>query len=372
MPRCRVVFLANGTRGDVQPCAILAAHVRQALQGDTAHLHADAQVTTAVIQGTRRACTGRKCDPHAAPARALEPNPTLVSHTHCPNPKAVHNLNVSSEPKSKPGCHSTCGTNPSRSCGTCLTSEARVWGGAEAKAGAGAGAEVTAADAVDVVFVTHSAHRALLEPYLNGNGVAFQGIMGPPARVWRTHTGSADQPQAKRPRLSPELGSVQGPNCTSDPDPGTDPSQSSEVQERLAMRRLRLQRKAYVAACQGACCVVFNLFSLAGWHVADSLGCPSVAVSPCLIPYACPVAFKRQIRAEFPGLYWRLQSACGVDAEPAGGSAADPSCSLTGSLGPTDAPILWHTLSTDTTGGVGSPNRFCDGLTAASKGACQA
>ena len=62
-----------------------------------------------------------------------------------------------------------------------------------------------------------------------------------------------------------------------------------------------------ILAATGACGVLFNLFALGAWHIAEMLGVPCVAASPCIIPYAPPSTFEEQFRAELPVLLDRLE-----------------------------------------------------------------
>ena len=62
----------------------------------------------------------------------------------------------------------------------------------------------------------------------------------------------------------------------------------------------------------GACGVVFNLFALGAWHIAEMLGVPCVAASPCIIPYSPPSAFEERFRAAHPILHERLRALLGL------------------------------------------------------------
>jgi hypothetical protein len=54
---------------------------------------------------------------------------------------------------------------------------------------------------------------------------------------------------------------------------------------------------------------VFNLFALEGLSIAEALGCASLAVSPCLVPYAPPRQLQRRFATALPDLFIRLKSA---------------------------------------------------------------
>ncbi len=55
--------------------------------------------------------------------------------------------------------------------------------------------------------------------------------------------------------------------------------------------------------------ILFNLFSLGAWHIADSIGVPSVAASPCFIPYSPPDSFAADFAAAHPALHSALSLA---------------------------------------------------------------
>ena len=62
-----------------------------------------------------------------------------------------------------------------------------------------------------------------------------------------------------------------------------------------------------ILAANGASVILFNLFSLGAWHIAEMLGVPCVAASPCIIPYSPPSAFEERFRAAHPILHERLR-----------------------------------------------------------------
>lgn len=57
--------------------------------------------------------------------------------------------------------------------------------------------------------------------------------------------------------------------------------------------------------------IIFNLFTLEGFHIAEALGVPCLAASPCLPPYGMPAGFKRRFERAHPQLLSRLQAAEG-------------------------------------------------------------
>jgi len=63
-----------------------------------------------------------------------------------------------------------------------------------------------------------------------------------------------------------------------------------------------------VAAAPHCSCVVFSLFALGAWSIAEAFGLRSLAATPCLIPYAPPAGFGASFSTSFPRLYARLLS----------------------------------------------------------------
>ena len=68
-----------------------------------------------------------------------------------------------------------------------------------------------------------------------------------------------------------------------------------------------------VASCECSVprVIVFNLFSLGAWYIARKFAVPTVAISPCLIPYQHPPSFITLLRRLQPGLRRRLLDADG-------------------------------------------------------------
>lgn len=59
--------------------------------------------------------------------------------------------------------------------------------------------------------------------------------------------------------------------------------------------------------------IVFNLFALEGWHLAECVGCRCIALSPTRMPTPSekvfsPIQFQRQFYTTFPNLYNKLKS----------------------------------------------------------------
>ena len=49
-----------------------------------------------------------------------------------------------------------------------------------------------------------------------------------------------------------------------------------------------------------------NLFAMEAISIAEALGVPSLALSPCLVPQAPPASFERHFKREHPALYAAL------------------------------------------------------------------
>jgi hypothetical protein len=57
-----------------------------------------------------------------------------------------------------------------------------------------------------------------------------------------------------------------------------------------------------VAACTGATAIVHNFFALEGFHIAEALGCISIAASPCMTGYTPPTGYQRSVFKALPAL----------------------------------------------------------------------
>ena len=72
------------------------------------------------------------------------------------------------------------------------------------------------------------------------------------------------------------------------------------------------------ASCQ---LLVFNLFRLEVFHIAEAMGVRCLAASPCLVPYSCPAGFRQRFAQQQPELFAALQQA------PPGKCEGPTSCS---------------------------------------------
>lgn len=59
------------------------------------------------------------------------------------------------------------------------------------------------------------------------------------------------------------------------------------------------------------CLIIFNLFCLEAYHIAEALGVRCLAAHPYLIPYSWPASFERRLAAACPSLHSRLLAASG-------------------------------------------------------------
>lgn len=213
--RARVCFLVLGSRGDVQPLALLAAH----------------------LQATRPLCV------------------TLVTHTaHAP---WLHAL------------------LPALRLAACLPhSPGAVWHGEAAAA------------ATDAPV----AREALITACCGALGLS------PPAGP---HRRGGDRSAASRGEHTSAHTSSDGAGC----GPPADRLAAPEGAGTLNQQRL----------------LVFNLFALEGYHLAEALAIPCAAAHPYPIPYPCPASFERRIAAAHPALHAALGADCG-GSSPGGGS----------------------------------------------------
>jgi hypothetical protein len=60
--------------------------------------------------------------------------------------------------------------------------------------------------------------------------------------------------------------------------------------------------------------LVFNLFVLETFSIAEALGIRCAAAHPYLIPYSCPATFQRRFKHTFPAQYAQLTDPCNRDS----------------------------------------------------------
>ena len=76
-----------------------------------------------------------------------------------------------------------------------------------------------------------------------------------------------------------------------------------------------MHRAEIVTACTGSVFIVFNLFALEAFHVAEALRVPCVAVSPYIMPTSMPAIVKRQFARVLPALYALLMAGEEIERE---------------------------------------------------------
>ncbi|CAM9667318.1 unnamed protein product [Choristocarpus tenellus] len=67
-----------------------------------------------------------------------------------------------------------------------------------------------------------------------------------------------------------------------------------------------IQQDSCVHACQGAGLVIFNLFALEGFHIAEAMEVPCMVCQPYLIPTPMPCSFTHRMRRAYPHLFRQL------------------------------------------------------------------
>ena len=195
---------------------------------------------------------------------------------------------------------------------------------------------VQKAGCCELTFITHAAHEPAVREPAEAGGVARLVLVDtPPGRVWQT--GSAGS-GAKRKQPDKRVSSQQ---------------QQSQMQQEVQTAALfdpeleERQREACIAACEEAFgralspaqpleqqwqreepapppgLIVFNLFALEGFSIAEALAVPCAAASPCLPPQSMPPSLERSLERAEPRLYDRLSAAAQImrqravdDSEP--------------------------------------------------------
>ena len=62
-----------------------------------------------------------------------------------------------------------------------------------------------------------------------------------------------------------------------------------------------------ITSCDGAELIVFNLFAMSAYHVAEWRGVACAAVSPYMIPYDKPSTFSKSFANAYPHLHQKLE-----------------------------------------------------------------
>ncbi|CAL5219615.1 g1485 [Coccomyxa viridis] len=140
------------------------------------------------------------------------------------------------------------------------------------------------------VFITHEQHKAWASSLAAGSGVSLKYVSTPPARVWNPEALS-DPPGAcaEGRRLEEHLQACLAALSLPGPRP--------EVTETTT---------AHEAQGPGKRLLVHNLFAMEAFSIAEALGVPSLALSPCLVPQTPPASLERQFKREHAALYASL------------------------------------------------------------------
>ena len=135
-------------------------------------------------------------------------------------------------------------------------------------------------------------------PQLDTTGVAFIQLSLLPARTW--NTAAEEQESATTPAHRADISAT-----------------DAHLEECIAACEQALGLKlpggssseGHAPLQQSGCrMVVHNLFALEGFHIAEALGLPSLALSACLVPYGPPAGFETRFRWAFPELSHALHS----------------------------------------------------------------
>lgn len=178
--------------------------------------------------------------------------------------------------------------------------------------------------AARVCLVTHDAHQELVAEAAERHGLQLRLVPTPPGRTWDgDSSGSVPSPKRQRAgdgcagqrslfdtileqqqreasiaACEQAFGRALPTSCIEQPQPltsgGLPPTAPAAVPHPHAA--------AQGAESGGGQAVVFNLFALEGFHIAEALGVPCVAASPCLPPSTMPAALERALRREQPAL----------------------------------------------------------------------
>ncbi len=82
-----------------------------------------------------------------------------------------------------------------------------------------------------------------------------------------------------------------------------------------ARKACRQERQDMLLHSHGADVILFNLFALEGYHIAECIGAVAIALSPCPLPHICPLKFQTAFARDRPALLRLFQ--CGDAIEGA-------------------------------------------------------
>ena len=152
-----------------------------------------------------------------------------------------------------------------------------------------------------------SLSQSWLLPILDAANIRFLPLSLPPARVWNATAFGGSQAAQQTTSSASQQTSAHLEECIA----------ACEQALGLALQKQRgrpVSQPEQPAPCASQQAndaqrvVVHNLFALEGYHIAEALGVPSIAVSACLVPYPPPADFEARFRRAFPGLFLGLQN----------------------------------------------------------------
>lgn len=143
-----------------------------------------------------------------------------------------------------------------------------------------------------VTLITHSAHAFVQGPAQEAC-LCLRLLSGSPARHWDAGVQHGEAAGA--------------PASSSSAEESHREEVLSACQAALGCRLMG--GGAVAATSAGPRLLIFNLFALECFSVAEALRVPCAAASPCLVPNAPPAGFQRRFQAAHPQLYRRLREA---------------------------------------------------------------
>jgi UDP:flavonoid glycosyltransferase YjiC (YdhE family) len=169
---------------------------------------------------------------------------------------------------------------------------------------------------VTCVLVTHAELYACLKPHLGS--VHFRPVS---TSCYRRAVDSSDilaAPAYSTGRKRPSTPSLASPTT-----PAEKKQRSSSEHATQPTRLSDVERDQCLEACHDASLIIFNLFTLCGWHIAECLGIPCICAQPYIIPQAPPSWFEASFMTEYPLLYRALQASSARDHATAFVAPAD-------------------------------------------------
>ncbi|CAN0460443.1 unnamed protein product, partial [Discosporangium mesarthrocarpum] len=95
---------------------------------------------------------------------------------------------------------------------------------------------------------------------------------------------------------------------------------------RLEVEANRRQEDACELACRGAGLIMYNLFAMEAFHIAESMKVPCVVCQPYLMPTPMPNSFPHRMRRAHPQLYRQLLRCNLQKTPPARLAKSQPVC----------------------------------------------